>query len=162
MSGLNVESNFMSRVLVLVTILFFAASVNSKGVGNDVALQATTYADGVLFESGNAGLEYTLKVSGPANVTIERQTKFSEPSFISIRNEEEGPLPDGLYKYEARVIPAFTISREESSKLRDRNVLNGKTEPKLSPVSGNFRIVNGVVLDPDLEEFDAGHAEGME
>lgn len=151
----------MSRVLILVTILFFAASVHSKEVGNDVALQATTYADGVLFEAGSPGMDYTLTVSGPANVAFERQAKFSKPSFISISGEEEGPLPDGLYKYEARVIPAFTISREESSKLRDRNVLNGKTEPKSSPVSGNFRILNGVVLDSDLEESDAAYAKGV-
>ena len=91
----------MSRVLILVTILFFAASVHSKEVGNDVALQATTYADGVLFEAGSPGMDYTLTVSGPANVAFERQAEFSKPSFISISGEEEGPLPDGLYKYEA-------------------------------------------------------------
>ena len=142
----------MKPIWVLLMILLFATGVHSKSVNNAGAIQATTYADGVLFEAGDNAQEYHLNVSGPGNVVFSRKISAAGPAFIGIADQEGGPLPDGLYKYEAEVIASFTISREESSKLSDRNVLLGKTDPKASPISGNFRILNGEVVDPQLAE----------
>lgn len=149
----------MSRILIFVTILLFATSVYSQGVGNTVAIQATTYADGVLFEANDNNTDFILNVSGPANSAFAKQYLSSGRIFININNEDGGPLADGLYKYEAQAVPAFAISREESSKMPDRNVLMGKSDPKSSPVSGNFRVLDGMVVDPLFEEFGA---RGME
>ena len=146
----------MSRIIIFVTILLFATSVYSQGVSNTVAIQATTYADGVLFEANDNTTDFTLNVSGTANSAFAKQYSSSGPIFININNEDGMPLPDGHYKYEAQVIPAFAMSREESSKLPDRNVLMSKSNPKSSPVSGNFRILDGMVVDPLFEEFDGG------
>lgn len=96
-----------------------------------------------------------LNISGPDNTVIKKRYSSAEPAFFSANNEKGGPLPDGLYKYEANAIPAFSMSREESSKLQDRNTLNGKSDPKSSPISGHFRIINGVVVDKNLEEHGA-------
>lgn len=152
----------MSRVLMFTAILLFAVNVYAKGADNTASIQATTYADGVLIEAKNSGTDIHLNVSGPANTYFEKRQSSSGAIFIDVNRETEAPLPDGLYKYEAQAIPAFTISREESSQLSDRNVLRGKTDPKASPVSGNFRILNGMVVDPDINEFDAGSARGQE
>lgn len=143
----------MHRILISMAILLLATSAYAKGVGNEPAIQTVTYADGVLFEVGERDSEIVLSVSGPGNTAFEKQSSSADSVFLSVNNEASGPLRDGLYKYEARAIPAFTISREESSKLRDRNTLNGKTEPKSSPVSGNFRVKNGMVVDANFEEF---------
>lgn len=146
----------MSRILIFVIILLFATSVYSQGVRNAVAIQATTYADGVLFEANDNATDFTLNVSGSANSAFAKKYSSSGPIFININSEDGGPLPDGLYKYEAQVVPAFAISREESSKLLDRNVLVGKSDPKSSPVSGSFRVLDGMVVDPLFEEFAGG------
>lgn len=146
----------MNRIFLFLAILSLAASVHSKGVGNGAEIQATTYADGVLFEVGGSNSDFTLNVFGPDNVIIERTYSSAEPVFVSITEGDAGSLPDGLYKYEARPIPAFTISRQESSRLADRNTLIGKSDPKTSPVSGSFRIKNGIVADPNIQEFNAG------
>ena len=145
----------MNRIFIFMAILLLATNVYSKGVDNSAGIKATTYSDGVLFEVNDSNDDVMLSVSGPNNMILERKYSSADPIFISVDDAVGGPLRDGLYKYEARTIPAFTISREESSKLRDRNTLIGKSEPKSSPVSGNFRIENGMVVDANLEEFDA-------
>ena len=145
----------MKRIFTSLIVLSFATSVYSQGVDGNAEILAINYSDGVLFESVKSNNEFMLNISGPDNAMIEKRYSSAEPAFFSVNNENGGPLPDGLYKYEARAIPAFTISREESSKLRDRNTLVGKSDPKSSPVSGHFRIMNGVVVDSSLEEFTA-------
>lgn len=152
----------MSRIVIFVTILLCATSVYSKGVGNTVAIQATTYADGILFEAVDNAVDFKLNVIGTGNSAFAKQYSSSGPIFINANNEDGVPLPDGLYKYEAQLNPAFTISRQESSKLPDRNVLKGKSDPKSSPISGNFRILDGMVVDPLFEEFDAVPVGGAE
>ena len=150
----------MKRILVLLMILLSATSVYAKGVNNDAAVQAKTYPDGVLFEAGDSAKDFNLNFSGPGKIVFSRKITTAGPVFINILDEEGDLLPDGLYKYEAKAIPSFTISRQESAQMKDRNVLLGKSEPKVSPVSGNFRILNGAVVDPSFEEFDARLAEG--
>ena len=143
----------MNRIFIFTAILLLATSAYAKGAGNEAAIQTVTYTDGVLFELGERDSEIVLSVSGPGNTAFEKQSSSADSVFLSVTNEASGPLQDGLYKYEARAIPAFTVSREESSKLRDRNTLIGKTDPKSSPVSGNFRVKNGMVVDTNFEEF---------
>jgi hypothetical protein len=149
----------MKRIFTSLVVLLFATSVYSQGVDRNAGIQATTYSDGVLFEPGHSNNEFMLNISGPENTVIKKRYSSAEPAFFSVNNENGWPLPDGLYKYEARAIPAFSISREESSKLRDRNILIGKSDPKSSPVSGHFRIINGVVVDKSLEEYSARGAK---
>jgi len=69
-------------------------------------------------------------------------------------------LTDGSYKYEAWPVPAVSYSREESARMPDRNSLKNTTGPRVSPVSGSFRIVDGIIDDPELVEYDARALEG--
>ena len=149
----------MKRIFPCLAVLLLATNAYSQDVDRNAGIQAVTYSDGVLFEAGNSNNEFTLNISGPGNTVIERRHSSADPMFFSVNDNINGPMPDGLYKYEAQAIPAFTISREESSKLSDRNTLVGKTDAKSSPISGNFRILNGAVVDSSFEEFSAGGEE---
>ena len=144
----------MKQSLTFLAILLFAFAAHAKGVNNDGPdIQASTYSDGMQFDVSRSDVDLQLTVAGPDGSRYSERFAYAESAFFSIDNRKDGALPDGLYKYEARAIPAITISREESSKMADRNVLRERADTKNSYVSGNFRVVNGLVVDPDLEEF---------
>lgn len=145
----------MNRFFIFLAIMLIATSAWSKGVGNDTSIQASTHPGGILFELKGGDADLQLSVSGPGNIAYARRYVAADSVFLDITNANGKALGDGLYKYEARPIPAITISREESSGMMDRNVLYGKTDAKISPVSGTFRIVHGAVIDPSVNEYDA-------
>ncbi len=148
----------MNRMLIFMTILLVASTAYAKGIGNDTTIQVFTHPDGVLFEVKGSDVDLQLNVSGPGNTVFTQRHAYANSVFLDIKKADGKALTDGLYKYEARPIPAVTMSRQESSGMQDRNVLHGKTDAKMSPVSGTFRIVNGSVVDPDLDEFGDGSA----
>ena len=150
----------MKRIFVFLAILLLSVNVYSQGKSETAGIKATTYADGVLFENKGKGQGMNLVVSGPGNSINSKRYSNDKPVFLGTSNDSGEPLPDGFYKYEATEIPAFTFSRAESAKLRDRNELNGKSDPKSSPVSGHFRIADGVIVDSLLEEYDSGPGKG--
>jgi len=122
-------------------------------------VNATTYADGILLEADKRDTNLQLTIAGPENSRYTQSYSSADPVFLDISNTNGKPLADGFYKYEVWPIPAATISREESSKMPDRNSLMNTTGPKVSAVSGSFRIVNGSIDDPELIEYDAGIAQ---
>ena len=130
--------------------------LNAKDIDSSFKVTATTYADGVLLEAGNRDVDLQLTIAGPDNSRYTQRYSPTEPVFLDINNTNGQPLADGFYKYEVWPIPAVTYSREESSSMPDRNSLMNTTGPKASAVSGNFRIVNGLIDDPELTEYDAG------
>ena len=145
----------MKQLLTFLAILLIASVAQAKGVKNDRPdIQASTYSDGMQFDVSRGDADLQLEVYGPGGKTYSERYANAESVFFSTNSRKDGSLPDGLYKYEAKSIPAVTISREESSKMADRNMLREKTDTKNSYVSGTFRIVDGLVVDPDLDEFD--------
>lgn len=144
----------MKRILVFLTILMIATVAYAKGAGNNATIQASAHPDGILFDVRGGDVDLQLNVSGPGDVVFTQRHAYAESIFLDIKNVDGKRLADGLYKYEARPMPAVMISREESSKMLDRNVLYGKTDAKISAFSGTFRIVNGSVVDPDYDEYD--------
>lgn len=144
----------MKRILIFLTILMVATAAYAKGVADNTTIQASAYPDGILFEVKGGDVDLQLSVSGPGNIAFTQRHAYADSVFLDIKQANGKVLADGLYKYDAWPVPAVTISREESSKMQDRNVLNGKTDAKVSPFSGTFRIVNGEVIDPDYDEFD--------
>lgn len=149
------ESQNMKLIIMILATLMVAAGAYGEDVGSNIEIQATTYADGVLLEVSERDVGLKVIVSGPGKTLFEIKQSAANPVFVDIHHADNGPLSDGLYKYEAWPIPAIIISRAESSSMPDRNTLHGKTDPKISPFSGTFRIVNGTVIDPNIEEFDA-------
>jgi len=149
-------NKLMNHILITLAALVVATGAHAKGVDDGGAsIQASQHPDGILFDVKGGDVDMQLNISGPGNATFSRHYAYAESVFFNINDASGVALPDGLYKYEARPLPAVTISRAESSRMKDRNVLNGKTDPKISPVSGTFRIVNGGVIDPNYDEFAA-------
>ena len=147
-------TKLMNHILVFLIVLMVAAAANANGVDKSGAsIQASQHPDGILFDVRGGDVDLQLNVSGPGKAVFSERYAYAESVFFNINDASGVALPDGLYKYEARPIPAVTISREESSRMPDRNVFYGKTDAKMSPVSGTFRIVNGGVVDPNLDEF---------
>ena len=147
----------MKRLFLFLLVLLFATSAYSQVEDSGVSILAVTYTDGVLLEAENNSVDIQLTVAGPDNSVTTQKYSGGETVFLDIN---AGQLPDGLYKYEAWPIPAVTISREESSRMPNRNDISLDSGPSVSPTSGSFRIVNGEIADPDLVEFSAAVLEG--
>ena len=137
-----------------------SSGVIAQGKSDHAGIRATTYSDGVLFEFSGEDKGMNLIVSGPGKSVNSKRYSSANPIFLDTNGDNGEPMPDGLYRYEATAIPALTISLEESTGLRDRNMLKGKSDPKSSPVSGHFRIADGVVVDSLLQEYDSGPGKG--
>ena len=149
-------TKLMNHILISLVALVVATGANAKGADKGgTSIQASQQPDGILFDVKGGDVDLQLNVSGPGTAFYSRHYAYAESVFFNINDASGAALPDGLYKYEARPIPAVTISREESSRMKDRNVLYGKSAAKISPVSGTFRIVNGGVIDPNYDEYAA-------
>jgi hypothetical protein len=147
-------TKYMNLILIFLVTLVVATGANAKGADKGRAsIQASQHPDGLLFDVKGGDVDLQLDISGPGKAMYSKHYAYAESVFFNINNASGVALPDGLYKYEARPVPAVTISRAESSRMKDRNVLHGKTDAKLSPVSGTFRIVNGGVVDPHYDEY---------
>ena len=144
----------MKHLLIFLTILLIASGAYGKGAGNKGAdIEATSFSDGILFDVKVRDADLELSISGPGNMATSKRYAYADSAFYQTTNGKGRSLPDGLYKYEARAVPAVRVSREESSRMEGRNDLHGKTDAKMNPVSGTFRIVNGSVVDPNRDEY---------
>ena len=147
-------TKYMNRILIMLVAMAVATGASAKDTEKSGAsIQASQHPDGILFDVRGGDVDLQLTVSGPGKAVFSQRYAYAESVFFNINDASGVALPDGLYKYEAKPIPAVTISRQESSRMKDRNVLYGKSDPKVSPVSGTFRIVNGGVIDPNFDEF---------
>ena len=144
----------MKQVLIVLSMLCMATGAFAKGApDNNVDIEAMPYSDGILFDVKAADSDLELSISGPGKMATSKRYTQAKSIFLETVQANGKSMPDGLYKYEARIVPTYVISREESSKMVDRNVLYGKTDAKSNPLSGTFRVVNGSIVDPELDEF---------
>ena len=150
----------MKALFLFLAVLLASTCLYAKGVNNDFKVNTTNYADGILLEADNRDICLQLTIAGPGNSRHTQKYASAESVFIDINDANGQPLADGLYKYEAWPVPAVSYSREESSRMPDRNSLENTTGPDVSPVSGSFRIVNGVIDDPELIEYNDRDLEG--
>ena len=150
----------MKSLFLFLAIFSVSTCLNAAGNDNSFNVNATTYADGVLLEADNRDINLQLTIAGPDNSRYTQKYSSADPVFLDINNTNGQPLADGFYKYEVRPIPMVTYSREESSSMPDRNSLKNTTGPKVSAVSGSFRIVNGFIDDSELVEYGAEISEG--
>jgi hypothetical protein len=140
----------MKHVLVLISVLLVATGAYAKETAD---IQTTSYSDGIVFDVNVEGADLVVNISGPGNLAQTKRYAYAESVFVGATVSNGKSMPDGLYKYEARAIPAATISREESSAMSGRNELHGKTDAKMNPFSGTFRILNGSVVDSEYKEY---------
>ena len=139
----------MKHVLVFLSVLLVATGAYAK----DANIRAVTYSDGILFDIRASDSDLELSISGPGNLVQSKRYTHAESVFFEPTQSNGKSMPDGLYKYEARAVPAQSISREESSAMPGRNALVGKSDAKMNPFSGTFRILNGSVVDSEYEEY---------
>jgi len=139
----------LRKVAILLTVAF-AGNVQAQDVSTDI--QVETFADFVAFQLNNTAFDMNVKVSGPADYSFSRDYSDSQVAYLELQGDSGEVMVDGLYKYEIKPVPVNRISREASSAMPDRNTLYGKSAPKVSPVSGTFRILDGQVVDPNLVE----------
>ena len=151
----------MKYFFLLIVVLLTPMSISAQFVEDNFKVDVSTYSDGVLLETRDAGYGLQLRLGGPGHFRFSQTYSAAESAFIDINNVGGQTLEDGFYKYEVWPLPAVTYSREESSAMPDRNSIENTTGPKVSSVSGSFRIVAGLIVDPELVEFGANTAEGQ-
>ena len=145
----------MKLMFLFLVIFLTSTCLSAMDIDSGFEVTINTYADGILLEMDNRDSDLQLTVAGPGDFRFTQRYSSANPVFLDINNANGERLEDGFYKYEAMPLPAFTISREESSKMPDRNSLINTTGPKVSAVTGSFRIVNGMIIDPELVEYTA-------
>ena len=150
----------VKSIFLFLAIFLVSTGLNAKGVDNSFKIDATTYSDGVLLVAVNRDNDFQLTIAGPGNSSYTRKYPSADPVFLDINDTNGEALADGLYQYEVWPIPAVTYTREESSRMPDRNNIKHESGPAVSPVGGSFRVVNGIIDDPELVEYDAGAFEG--
>jgi hypothetical protein len=142
----------MKNIWMAILALLLSAAAHSKGVTAHATIQASIYADGILLQANNPEVNLELMIMGPGKERTTRKI-MSSSVFMDIRNLDGEELADGYYKWEAWPTPVVTYSREESAVMPDRNSLSHKNSLKVSALSGSFRIVNGLIADPELVEY---------
>jgi hypothetical protein len=150
----------VKSIFLFLIILLVSTGLSAKGVDNNFNVNTTTYSDGILLMAENQNTDLQLTIAGPGNSRYTRKYSSADSVFLDINDTNGVPLSDGLYQYEVWPVPAVTYTREESSRMLDRNDIKHESGPVVSPVSGSFRVVNGEIDDPDLLEYDASVSEG--
>lgn len=146
---------FLKRIVYIVSIMLLASTISAKENKQKFTIQKSIVQDGVVFESNTKDSAMTLRLVGPEGFSSHLKIPVGEMAFVDINNMDGEMLVDGLYTYELKAMPNFTISREESAKMSDRNSLKNTSSVAVSPVSGVFRVLNGQVVDDQLEEFSS-------
>lgn len=89
-------------------------------------------------------------VVGPEGYRHQQRYASDQTAFLDTQDASGNRLADGLYKWEAWATPKKRIDREQSAAMPDRNEL--PSSPGGERVSGTFRVVDGMIVDPDLPE----------
>jgi hypothetical protein len=143
----------MKNIWMAMLALLLSVAAHSKDVTGPATIQSSTFADGILLQANDPSVNLELTILGPGKERTTRKI-MSSSVFMDTQSFDGQLLADGYYKWEAWPTPAVTYSREESSAMPDRNSLDREKAPKVSAFSGSFRIVDGLIVDPDLVEYD--------
>lgn len=138
----------MFRRIAALLIISLAGNVQAQDVSADIQIQL--FSDFVAFELNNDAFNMNVNIAGPADYFYSQTYPGTETAFLDLANANG--MADGLYKYEVKPVPVRQISQRVSSAMPDRNTLYGKSAPKVSPVSGTFRILDGQIVDAQLPE----------
>ena len=140
------------RTYGLILLLIF---ISLPAMAKDDSMQAIHAVDGVMFESLKGHGASAVSLRGPGGYVANLNFEAGQSPFIDVLNVNGMALADGLYKFEVFTSP---LAREGlagfggKSVSIDRNAFSGITDPKKSPMSGSFRVMNGEILDPELAE----------
>jgi hypothetical protein len=130
-------------------LVLLALGISTSTLASQSDMRTEVLEDGVLFITNGSNGASTLTLRGPGDYNARMNFAAGRNAFVDIANVNGKALSDGFYKYE------IVFSPRQAARLAsgaDRNAFSGVTAAKSSPVSGNFRIVDGLVVDPYLEE----------
>lgn len=135
---------------ILLTI-GLAATALAESESQDILV--VSYPDFVAVDLVSKSHDMQFQVAGPNGYRTTQKYGSDATGFFETQSAEGVVLADGLYKWEAWTTPKDMISREESSAMPDRNNMtlsNNSSGP--GRISGSFRVVDGLIVDPDREE----------
>jgi hypothetical protein len=147
MSGMRRDPLMFRRIAALL-ICSLAGNVQAQDVSADIQVQL--FSNFVAFELNNDTFDMNVNIAGPADYFFSQTYPGTKTGYHDLANADS--MADGLYKYEVKPVPVRQISQRVSSAMPDRNTLYGRSAPKVSPVSGTFRVLNGQIFDAQLPE----------
>lgn len=117
--------------------------------------------------------EFTLRISGPENLSFEMTFSGSDVPFLHVFDLDGEPLADGSYTYELIATPLVTAkTRDLLQKARasgdDAEVARLQKEGKLprapEPYTGYFTVVNGKIVQKmeELPYWVQGHEASID
>lgn len=137
--------NFRAFCVCVLSVFAFSA------VAKDVVanFEPTHEPDAVLIHSNVEADSYVLTVKG-AQASFKQEFAGEDTPMITLVDPDGNVLPDGLYLYE--VTPTFAPSAENSTFDEfDRLAMKADGARRIAH-SGSFRIIDGEIVDPSIEE----------
>jgi hypothetical protein len=159
-----VKMNRCGKVFMNKTVIFFSTLVATFSVSTAVNAEqlaeivvGTDYVEWMPIDTSVGGF-YTLSVSSPNGVVVKNSFASSEsPVYLSTLAE---PFVDGVYNYELVLNPATLPAArqiggvtDENGRTRNASMRSAATETiQTSSQTGNFSVLDGSVIDPDINE----------
>jgi hypothetical protein len=140
----------MKSFTLLVLSACVAASAQARDISRDIIVE--TYPDFVAIDlvSDTHNVEYT--VTGPGGFHQRQLNALDAAAYVELQSADGATLADGLYKWEAWATPKKIIPREKSMAMANRNDFRMSTGAGNSRISGSFRVVDGLIVNPDVVE----------
>lgn len=144
----------MKRLLSLLLLAGCAAGVQAEDSAHNIIVER--YTDFVAVDRLDATRNLNVVLAGPEGYRKEMRQTADEAAFIETRDVDGTTLPDGLYHFEAWTEPQKLVTRSPDDPRAGRDAGLERTARVFSDtVSGSFRVVDGVIVDPSLEEAPA-------
>ena len=131
-----------------ILLFLLAVGLSTSALADQPDWRTEVLSDGVIFVADGTQGATTVSLAGPDLLGTRIKFGAGSDPFIDINNVNGLVLQDGLYKYELVSSPRQAADAAGV----DRNAFSGLSNRKISPYSGSFRVINGVVVDPYLEE----------
>lgn len=140
----------------LTVLLLAAGSLCAHADASDQGIIIETYADFVAVDRVDTSSNLRMVVTGPAGYRQTLDHGADEIAYIETRSAEGVALADGLYTYEVWTEPKTLLTRATDDPRAGRDAgLKTKARITGGRTSGSFRVVNGVIVDPNLKEAPA-------
>jgi hypothetical protein len=141
----------MKKLLISLLSVGFALGAQADHGNQDIVVEQFT--DFVAVDRMDASRNLKIVLVGPDGYRRTISHAADEAAYIETRDAEGSALADGLYRYEAWTEPRKLVSRSPDDPRAGRDAgLDKATEVATQTVSGGFLVVDGVIVDPNLEE----------
>ena len=142
-----------NRSLAVFLVIFVAALASGIGAQVDQTHWASVRftANQIIWVPSASGNRLSVTVTGPGDYAFTHVYKKNELAIFQAIDPDGNPLPDGSYNYEIEEL----LDNPNKRPANDKNGLPEKSPgkgPLFQRLSGSFTVLNGVLVDPNLEE----------